>query len=80
VLDCPLFKTHKIDLEEVEVVPIDKNDLAPVIFLRLKKLRLVEKDQGLIDEHNSILMSLKQDLLIKKDYDVKSTQCVRKNA
>ena len=71
VLDCPLFKTHKIDLEEVEVVPIDKNDLAPVIFLRLKKLRLVEKDQGLIDEHNSILMSLKQDLLIKKDYDVK---------
>jgi len=44
VLDCPLFKTHRIEIEESEVVPIDKNDLAPVSFLRLNKLRLVEKD------------------------------------
>lgn len=48
VFDCPLFESQKIELEESEIVLIDKNELAPVSFLRLKQLKLVDKDQATI--------------------------------
>lgn len=78
VFDCPLFKSQRIELEESEIVPIDKNDLAPVSFLRLKRLKLVEKDKSTIDEHNAILEGLRQNLEIKGDYEISTTKWERK--
>jgi diphthine-ammonia ligase len=38
VLDCPLFKTHRIELTASEIVTLDKNEYAPVSYLRLTGL------------------------------------------
>ncbi|CAI4222481.1 unnamed protein product [Auanema sp. JU1783] len=42
VLDCPLFK-RKICIVEKEIIVHDDNDVAPVCFLHLQKLELVDK-------------------------------------
>ena len=35
VFDCPLFKTHRIEVERAEVVVTDPNDYAMVCYLKL---------------------------------------------
>lgn len=41
VFDCPLFKTHRIELTGSEIVQIDANEYAPVSYLRLTGLTVV---------------------------------------
>eukprot|EP01124_Arcella_intermedia_P033770 TRINITY_DN8198_c0_g1_i1.p1 TRINITY_DN8198_c0_g1~~TRINITY_DN8198_c0_g1_i1.p1 ORF type:complete len:684 (-),score=165.67 TRINITY_DN8198_c0_g1_i1:1359-3197(-) len=48
-LDCPLFEHQRIELDEVEVVEHDRSDIAPVLYLKLKKFHLVSK-KGLTPE------------------------------
>jgi diphthine-ammonia ligase len=42
-LDCPLFKKFRMEIEEAEVVTHRENDLAPVVFLKIRKIKLIEK-------------------------------------
>lgn len=45
VLDCPLFRHRKITIVESEVVHHEENDFAPVAYLCLKGLELVDKTE-----------------------------------
>ena len=45
VLDCPLFSRQKVRIVESEVVHHEDNDFAPVAYLRLKGLELVDKTE-----------------------------------
>jgi len=60
VFDSLLFKDKRIEIEESEVVVIDDNDMAPVSFLHLKKLKVVEKDAETRERHASKLEEFKQ--------------------
>lgn len=62
VFDCLLFKTHKIEIDEdgAKVVTLEANDYAPVSYLQLNKLKLVEKTTDEQEEHTELLQQLKE--------------------
>lgn len=64
VFDCPLFKTHRIEIERAEVVVTDPNEYAKVCFLKLEALKIVEKESETIERHEEILKSMKKELTI----------------
>ena len=43
-LDCPLFKKFRMEIEEADVISHKEDDLAPVVFLKIRKIKLVEKN------------------------------------
>jgi diphthine-ammonia ligase len=64
VFDCPLFKTHRIEIERAEVVVTDPNEYAKVCFLKLEALKIAEKESETIERHEEILKSMKKELTI----------------
>jgi diphthine-ammonia ligase len=42
-LDCPLYKHHRMEIEEAEVVTHREHDLSPVVYLKIRKIRLIPK-------------------------------------
>lgn len=42
-LDCPLFKRFRLEIEEAEQVVHREDDLSPVVFLKIHKMRFIEK-------------------------------------
>lgn len=41
-LDCPLFK-RRLRIDDYEVIYHDKNEMAPVVYMKINKISLVEK-------------------------------------
>lgn len=71
VFDCPLFKTHCIELKSSEIVTIDPNEYAPVSYLRLTGLELVEKDRVTIQSHQALLHSIRKSLTLSTLPEIK---------
>lgn len=44
-LDCPLFRKHRLEIEDAEVITHRDDDLSPVVFLKIRRIRLVEKQK-----------------------------------
>ena len=57
-LNCPLFK-KRIEIEEMEVIEVETNPIAPVAHLNLKKLFLIDKTPEEIESDIKILTDMK---------------------
>lgn len=43
-LDCPLFKKFRLEIEEADRICHRQDDLSPVEYLKIRKLKLIEKN------------------------------------
>jgi len=58
-VDCPLFK-RRIEILEQQIVQIEVNQIAPVSYLQLVRMRTVEKNEDEMIGDAEIMRNLKQ--------------------
>ena len=82
VLDCPLFPTHRIEVEtrvasehpEVEFVTLDPFPDAPVAYIKFSadKCHIVEKDEATREAHAALLHTRLVETTDKEKYQAQA--------